>query len=348
MMKKLTFLFSAILLIGILLIGCGKAEQQTEATVQNWSIKTEVDEFGDEVANGKKYIQTAFSGDFSNTATSSSELKGYLSMIPTEKELFAVSFKLLEYGDNPVTYFDSDISNGIVLKTKINNVVNEYYLVGNSPNGDLYLSDDDYYFYHDLVDNSGEMQCIITIGSSQYNFTIQTGNIKQVCEDAFGIFADGIQTMNQALTAFANRNMHGERYNYITAHMEEYPIVKNDELKDMFDDGYWMQIEVDNTVFDQWWVFEFKDGKRYQVFRIYDGTYESFEDNQFEQKVQIANDKVYVGNIDINEEPDEGSEYRKISEGYYIEKSISSYSGDANYNLYVACDKDGNPLHNPE
>ena len=48
-----------------------------------WSAQKLVDEFGDEIKDSKPVVQTAFFGEFSNTATTGSELTGgvFMTMI---------------------------------------------------------------------------------------------------------------------------------------------------------------------------------------------------------------------------------------------------------------------------
>ena len=146
----------------------------------NWSVEQTVDEFWDVTENSETLIRTSISGDFSNTA--SSELAGYVFVTRYSGGTnSAFVFRLLEYGDHQVTFTSSDIEEGIVLKVKAGDTISEYPLTGEAPNGDLYLVD----YYGDqlfslLYDGREDIRCIITIGSSQYNFAIKYGNFADV------------------------------------------------------------------------------------------------------------------------------------------------------------------------
>lgn len=319
--------------------------ESAEETGGNWSIGAPVDEFGDVVEGGQLYIQTEFSGDFSNTATSSSELKGYLFMSQANKGLFDIYFNLLEYGDTPAVYYESDVNEGIVLRTKINETVREYYLIGNPPNGALMIDVGDGSFYDDLANNDGEMKCVIYIGSSQYNFTIQTGNIKEVSEQAFGILQDGINTMEQAIGAFFNENMHAERYEYIMAHMGEYPIAEDAELNEMFNNKCWVSLNIEEHSIDTVWVYKYENGLKYTLLYLVDGESEYVDKDKSAPYVIQDNKKYSVKKSTGEILTDTPEEYIKLCEGYYIQKCISSYSGEPYYNLYIECDESGNIIH---
>ena len=161
----------------------------TEAP-SSWTIAHYVDDFGDET--DEAYISGMFSGSFSNTATSNSELTvivGYDYNIPEVQTnlnpaTYSMSFRLLEYNDHKATFSNSD---EITLKVKINDKVIEYNLAGVEPNGDLFVVEKKQNYRElpilitALETNECEIPCIIEIDSSKYSFKIDgTGFSEQI------------------------------------------------------------------------------------------------------------------------------------------------------------------------
>lgn len=307
----------------------------------NWSVEQTVDEFGDVTENSETLLRTSISGDFSNTATSSSELTGYVFVTRYSGGTnSAFVFRLLEYGDHQVTFTSSDIEEGIVLKVKIGDTISEYPLTGEAPNSDLYLLD----YYGDqlfslLYHRYEDIRCIITIGSSQYNFTIKYGNFADVCEEAFHISADGVTSVQGALVAFFNRNMHGERYTYITENIDEFPILTSDEINGVIV-SHWLTMSVETAVYDDWWVYKFSsDGIRSQVGRFVDAEYETT--NPYEAPYTVENDLLCV-------ETSVGKktyQFRKLLDGYYLVLENPSGSDFDHLYVYVEYTEDGQPAY---
>ena len=144
-----------------------------------WEIQHYVDEFGDETENG--YLVGTFTGEFSNTATTNSDLTVFVYMLPeTYSSGYMIAFRLAEYGDHIATYSKYDLLN---LSFKIDGETYGVELMGTTPNGDLYLTSHYAYeddtlaahnktnrataynaFFNALKDNTGEISCLITIG----------------------------------------------------------------------------------------------------------------------------------------------------------------------------------------
>ena len=138
-----------------------------------WEVMQFVDAFGDVDESGDKYICSSFSGSFSNTATIDSDLSGEVFALRGESlGQFEIRFRLFEYGKNKAIYYDDEI---ITLLVKVDNEIEEYSLVGDSPNGDLRLVDEANKFYNYLYDGE-DLRCIINIGSSEYHFDLISGN----------------------------------------------------------------------------------------------------------------------------------------------------------------------------
>lgn len=205
------------LVICLSLCACGEstaeipestAEPITEALpapelITNWGVGQIVDEFGDVVADSIGYITSPISGNFSNTATMDSDLAGYIFLVPDEKNLhYSVWFRLFEYENHLVTYLPSDEEN-IILKTKVGDTITEYQLTGSSPNGDLILSNRDLEYYgadtfFETLYNGDDIRCIIYIGTSQYNFTVESSNFAIFC-DEHGFLRPGTAIINNYL-----------------------------------------------------------------------------------------------------------------------------------------------------
>lgn len=158
-------------------------ETQNVESTDYWVIDNVVDDFGD--STGERVIKGLFTGTFSNTATSNSDLAVWVFYNPDEQVFY---FRLLEYTDHQATYLDSDT---ITFKTKtIKNSteeVDECPLVGTAPNGDLILTSSNqgnsFYTSATLLSSlyyGYDVKCVIEIGSSKYSFTI---------------FADGFNTV---------------------------------------------------------------------------------------------------------------------------------------------------------
>lgn len=138
---------------------CGDSYTETiEKVKSNWKTGTYVDEFGD--STDSNYIIGTFTGTFSNTATTKSDLTVFVYLEPT---LDAIQFRLVEYGSN-IAEFDSYDSATLKTKDSSGNV-KEYDLI---PYGDLYSLDVS--LVQSVVTNE-ELSFVITEGSSTYWFS---------------------------------------------------------------------------------------------------------------------------------------------------------------------------------
>lgn len=140
----------------------------------SWVLDYYVDDFGDKTDT--PHIKCMIEGDFSNTATMSSDLTVvifYDFKRPYELGSCPFSFRLIEYGDHRATYQSDD---KITLKMKLGDEVRTSELHGVAPNGDLIFTPDDFtvgdLLHALLAKDTSDVRCIITIGNSQYNFTI--------------------------------------------------------------------------------------------------------------------------------------------------------------------------------
>ncbi len=256
-----------------------------------WVLEHSVDDFGDE--SGNSVIQCTVNGKFSNTATMDEELKVVTYILSDDegtlvgKGNYALAFRLFEYGDHVATYTSSEEK---ILKTKIGDNVEEYELLGSAPNGDLYVD----FIGNDLNTKEGlqdyaqdnnknygeaiakqlldgnEIKCVIKIGSSKYNFTLEAGNIKDTFDE---LMEDGEHELPQDIEGQAQKreeqksaevNQQVEEYckstknliqmciekddsfnrnlvlSYLENHCTEYPALTQEEVTNIFPGTYLM------------------------------------------------------------------------------------------------------------
>ncbi|MBQ8834741.1 MAG: hypothetical protein IJ001_07445 [Oscillospiraceae bacterium] len=370
-MRKVVSLMLALCII-LSLCACGNSENTSTAdksdtnavtqsetlssdVVQYWTAMPSVDEFGDVVMGGAVSLYTSVKGDFSNTATTSSELDVYITISPNPGgQHFVVTFGLMEYGNSWATYTNSDIEK-MTLKTKIGDTIQEFKLFGVAPNGGISLgynnvNDGDAFFFQ--LREGNDIRCIINIGSSQYNFTVKSANFMEACEEADQLQAEQaealrIKTPQEALLAFAGKEKHGERFDYIEEHKEEFPIVTTEELSQIIVSN-WTCIKVENTVFDEWWLYDYADdGVRYTI-----GNYmnDEFHDgSSWHKAYKIENGQLYISNTFVPKEPDYTNcstyQFRKIMDGHYLVEETQSHATELYTYIFVQYDDSGNPVY---
>lgn len=362
-MKKIISLLLT-LITGLFLCACQAEKNNTAETspivVTNnstnaWTVVKETDEFGDVVENGSMILATNVTGNFSNTATANSDLDVWVMVGPNAgKQHFVVTFSLMEYGDHLATYTNSD-TDKMTLKTKIGDTIQEYQLFGVAPNGSVSLG------YNNVNDGDtfasqlyagNDIRCIINIGSSQYNFTIASANFADSYVEMEQLQAkqaedSKMKTPQEALIAFASKEKHGERFNYIEEHREDFPVVGTDELSQLIA-GHWLCIKVENTVSDEWWLYNYvNDGVRYTI-----GVYmdEEFHDgSDWNKAYKIEDGKLYISSTFIPKEPDftNGSAYqfRKIMDGHYLVDEIQGSALELYTYIFIQYDESGNPIY---
>lgn len=163
-------------------------EPTSTETLSSWEIVNYVDDFGDET--DEVYLQGVFSGEFSNTATTNSQLTVvvFYDYNISDRSVFEgkayytsgdynMSFRLLEYNDHKAVFNNSA---EMTLKVKINEEIYEYSLGGMAPNGDLFITTkfDESGNYPPamslamILEGNEDIPCIIEIGSSKYSFTM--------------------------------------------------------------------------------------------------------------------------------------------------------------------------------
>lgn len=171
-------------------------EAEQNATDQStssgpWSSNQTVDEFGDVVEDSKSVVQATFNGTFSNSATSGSDLAVTVFFTENNGNSFGYigSIRLKEYGDSPATYLSSEVEN-LKLKMKVGETVKEYPLKSLERNSDLWIGTEGNVTDADCImadlARGEDIKCVINIGNSKYNFTIESANFKDVCSKVWG------------------------------------------------------------------------------------------------------------------------------------------------------------------
>ena len=152
-----------------------------EGNNNSWGKVAVVDDLGD--ATGQSVISTVVSGTFSNTATTGSDLlvTAYINFDEFDY-CYDLSFKLLEYKDTPATYFSSD-SKELKIKVGSINTVYEYGLLGEEPNGNVYVSGSSGEDIVKYLYEGNDIRCVLNLGSSKYSFALEAGNIAQIIDE---------------------------------------------------------------------------------------------------------------------------------------------------------------------
>lgn len=145
----------------------------------NWEIDNYVDDFGDKT--GSAYLRGTFRGKYSNSLTSSNDLKVYF-YYDGESKLFVI--RLLEYGSYKATFSAFD---DVIMKVKIDGA--EYTIDLTIPNsGEPYFSSSDfgYSVIKNALLNGKEIKCVIksSLLDQTYNFTIDGIGFKETLEKA--------------------------------------------------------------------------------------------------------------------------------------------------------------------
>lgn len=292
-MKKIV---SLILVLGLCLslCACGGGNDTptptqnstpTEATeavpTTTWSVQQTVDEFGDVTADSATVIEAPISGDFSNTATASSELSGYVRFTKKpNSDHYIAQFVLLEYNNTPATYNSGD---SLSMKVKIGDTITDLTLTGEAPNGSLFLgiSAFDYaadYLFDELYLGL-DLRCIIYIGSSQYNFTIACDNFTELCDAEGFPMAPAQMTVKEAVDIFVTENgpYMGAAVDIFTNGIENFEIANTDELTTALY-GNFFEIQIDDFA-PYWTIKNYDNSTTSQIaFMEYNAYGRGFED----------------------------------------------------------------------
>ena len=140
----------------------------------SWDLSYTVDAFGDNTNNA--VLRGSFTGTFRNTATNGSTLTVYL-FVNKLTNGSMIYIRLLEYGNHNATYSSRD---EMKMQIKVDDSVNELFILGSPPNSDLYLNGDAVTGY---LYEGKEIACVIDIGNSRYNFTIDGNGFAELYDE---------------------------------------------------------------------------------------------------------------------------------------------------------------------
>ena len=157
-------------------------EESTTAAVPkkegHWLVEMSTDDFGDVTDESIPVLLGMFGGDFSNTATSSSELK--VEVLNVDDNF---GFYLYEYGKTKASFLSSDEK---TIKIKISNDITEDKLI-EFGDGALYVGGVTGTLIEKSLNAGIDIRCIIEVGSSKYNFTMISDNYKDAGSEREGI-----------------------------------------------------------------------------------------------------------------------------------------------------------------
>lgn len=208
MKKQMKKMLSVLLMLSLLAIIAIPVMAKDDNV---WTLDQSVDDFGD--ANGDYIIKTVVNGTFSNTATTNSDLKVFAYFLLDDKGVFGrkgayiLALRLLEYGEYPATYLSSD---NMELKTKIGDTVDSYELCGSITSADIcvkYTENNTKPNYAEVIAkqlvDGNDIRCVVKIGASKYNFTLESGNIKDIFTT---VTQDGTHEMPQDIDGQIQRS----------------------------------------------------------------------------------------------------------------------------------------------
>jgi hypothetical protein len=307
----------------------------SEEPVDNlaWGIQQTVDEFGDVTEDSETVLTSEIQGDFSNTATTSSELNVVVRF--AKKPIsghYVAQFVLLEYGDTPATYLDSD---DLVLKTKVDDSITEYSLSGEAPNGSLFLGLSDYNYDGDLLFNElyagKDIRCIINIESSQYNFTITSGNFATLSDENDFEATPAEMTISEAVAVFLNDDSkHAtEAGECLKTHASDMNLLNSDTFTNSLNGAY---LEISTGGYQG-----ANDGEIYPIWYLQECTNTTMQESAEITPEELgSNSGIYYReyqkrtNTALNEITIEGDNFVRIGDFYYQIREVSE-------DIYLLC-----------
>lgn len=342
--------------------GTSTNSKDTEGVYGMWILQdSSVDEFGDKTNDDTLILKSLSSdGDFSNTATASSELNvaifDWIPNVSGMKSVHLIQLKLLEYNDKPATYYDSS---EMTFKMKVNDKIEQYGITGKAPNGDLYigLHDNGGDVIHDYLYYGNDIRCIVTIDSSQYNFTIYSSGFADACDDA-QVKLEAIQEKNRIKTGgmaikpfFEEKEGSAkifEAYTWMTDNYDSLQLLTTDEINKEIQ-GEFLSISMNQSkkdvpvVTSYWNIMNYSNGVRTQEYYFKEG-----KDTTDPEKTDFKHDYTVADNLIKEKGTSYGKvpyEYqvRKVSDGFYILywDSSTNYSTPAFILIKYKVDSEG-------
>ena len=176
-MKKI-LVFVLVLAIIVSTCGCfAIPTPKPQILPANWALDFILDDFGDKT---DACMQSTSIGSFSNADTTDADLATVIFFVPAASNDDMVSyfvFRLYEENDHAPTY---SLEDNLVIKIKVNDEIFEETLAPDESNGDLYLwysAKEPSEVYKQIYNSmliGNDVRCIIELGASKYNFTIES------------------------------------------------------------------------------------------------------------------------------------------------------------------------------
>ena len=288
-----------------------------------WIFKESVDEFGDVQEDSPVILATVSSGEFSNTATTGSDLSvGIFDWIPDISQMVSthvIQMRLFEYKNVLATYLDSS---KMSMKVKVDDKISEFKITGTAPNGDIYLGlyDNGGDYVHDSLYYGKDVRCIIYIDNSQYNFTIPSSGFADICaaaQEKQDIINEAarIKTGGMAFNAFLNEDNTFEAYTYLKDSYESFPKLSTEEIKKEIK-GDFFQISMSHSkpsvpiIISYWNIMNFSGSTKTQTYYFKEGKdTEQPEKTDFSTPYDVSNDQIME---------DYNYQIRKVADGYYV------------------------------
>lgn len=365
MKKIITTLLS--FLIAFCLTGCNSSKTTASSSKKSgdsdgvkgaWTIKKSVDEFGDETDDDTIILASVASGDFSNTATSSSDLRVAVFIwtpdVTRMTSQYLVQLRLLEYKKTPATYLESS---NMSMDVKVGDNITSYGITGDAPKGDLYVGLKDHGgddIFNDLYAGK-DVRTIVKIDSSQYNFTIKSSGFKAICKDAQKKQEavnekNRIKNGTMAIKAILNEDNDFEGYTWLKDNYSKLKLLSNDEINEQIA-GNFMSVSMSQpkkdvqVVITYWYLMDYENGTKYQKYY--------FEEGANTKQPEKLNDKGKSYTIADGLIKEDGSSYdeyqvRKVKDGYYVlySDANTNYSTPAYILIQYTDDASGvNPVH---
>ena len=229
----------------------GPAKENTGS--EAWSLELSTDEFGDITNDSVPFLANISQGTFSNSATGGSDLTVVTSFMkkPGYNHYIAL-FDLKEYNDHSATFYEYDT---VTIKIKIGEkVISDRLavtssLTGNSADRTLSWGAAEYTWGGDFLFNAlydGEdVRCIITSGSSEYKFTLESGNLQSLCNSNGLSRGAADQTVKESVKTFLDDSGTGMEFtgNWFRNNMDKVELMNEEEIRSLLN-GYFLDISL--------------------------------------------------------------------------------------------------------
>lgn len=335
-MKKPLVIILSLLAVCIIMCACqssgydkSSANEEEHTSFGDWMLAKEVDDFGDVVEDSDYVVlKTIAFGDFSNMATSGSDLRVEIfNTIAEGSHLFY--FDLFEYNKTaPATYYDDS---EITMKAKMGDTITSYSMIGLPPNGSIFLGykNEDGNDIFDELYAGNDVRCIIYIDNSQYNFTISSDGFQEICAEAQkkkdeiaekNRIKDPSSVVDTVLTPDCGNAKLYEMYQFLADNREDYHVMTDEEIKKEIDgDFYYFSMrDYSGAITTDRDIMNYSDNTRTQ--KVY--LKEDEDHNITAEETHWEREFTYSDGIITISGSKSQSQLRKMADGYYVAYSF--------------------------